>query len=49
MTAPLAYIRPGLVLAVWTGNGQLVEITLTRRHALTLLRDLAAGLADNEP
>lgn len=49
MKPPLAFVRPGLVLAVWRDGGPLIEITLTRRHAFTLLRDLAAGLADNEP
>lgn len=49
MTGPLAFIRPGLALAVWAGNGPLVEVTLTRKHALALMRDLATALADNEP
>jgi 2-keto-3-deoxy-6-phosphogluconate aldolase len=49
MKQSLAFVRPGLILSVWRHGGPLIEITLTRRHAFTLLRDLAAGLADNEP
>lgn len=48
MSRALAFLRPGLVLHVWQDGQPLVQVTLTRRHALTLLRDLASALADND-
>lgn len=45
---PLAFIRPGLVLHVWQDGKPLVQVTLTRRHAMALLRDLAGALAEND-
>jgi hypothetical protein len=45
---PLAYLRPGLVLHVWQDGQPMVQVTLTRRHAFTLPRDLASALAEND-
>jgi hypothetical protein len=42
---PLVYVRPGLVLHVIAGRGaKPVEVKLTRKHALTLLADLAHAI-----
>jgi hypothetical protein len=49
MRPPIAFVRSGLILSVSREGGPLIEITLTRRHAFMLMRDLAASLADNEP
>jgi len=45
---PLAFVRPGLILHVWRHGRPLVQVTLTRRHALALLSDLARALAEND-
>lgn len=46
---PLVYIRPGLVLHVIAGGRTMpVEVKLTRKHALTLLADLAHALDAGE-
>lgn len=48
MTAPLAFIRPGLVLHCWQDGQPLVQVQLDRAHAFTLLSDLARALAEGD-
>jgi hypothetical protein len=48
VTAPLAFLRPGLALHCWQAGQPLVRVQLDRAHAFTLLRDLATALAEGD-